>query len=197
MINWTLLRKKFGLNKASEKFEELALYYVQDVYPNYNWEPTPPKGDGNRDIQIKSSDNNEYDVWAEAKYRNSQEKDINSKRSLERKDIDSTILSGLIYGRVRLIIFISNARLPNTVMNRAILGARIRGIEVTAALAEQLENWLIEHPNIYKIIFDEELMVSKERTDSPVISFKSAMFYDPVSTDFLPLNKKKNSLLEN
>ena len=157
MIDWTKLRTKFGLQKAYEKFEQLALMYVSDVYPQYEWEATPQKGDGNRDIQLIQKKDMGYDIWAEAKYRNSSKKQKDELRALERKDIDSTILSGLLHGKVRLIIFISNARLPNKVMDRAMLGARIRGIEVTAVLSTQLENWQKKKPERYQKIFEEEL----------------------------------------
>ena len=189
MIDWTKLRTKFGLQKAYEKFEQLALMYVSDVYPQYEWEATPQKGDGNRDIQLIQKKDMGYDIWAEAKYRNSSKKQKDELRALERKDIDSTILSGLLHGKVRLIIFISNARLPNKVMDRAMLGARIRGIEVTAVLSTQLENWLIKKPERYQKIFEEELHA--DPAEIIMYDVESASIFDPVSVDFNPLNKKQ------
>lgn len=64
MIDWTILRKKFGLKIAYEKFEKLALLYVENQYPEYEWEQTDLKGDGNRDIHLKNPDDYGYDIWA-------------------------------------------------------------------------------------------------------------------------------------
>lgn len=190
MIDWTKLRTKFGLEIAAQKFEELALFYVQDVYSQYTWIKTSKKGDGNRDVQLCPTEHLDHDIWAEAKYRNSSKKELSDLRSLERKDLDSTILSGLIHGRVKMIIFISNAKLPNTVMDRAMLGATIRGIKVTAALSQQLENWLIHHPEKYEYLFEEKLIYKLDTNE--YYDVESANIYDPVSTDFNPLYKKKN-----
>lgn len=193
MIEWIKLKEKFGLKTASKKFEELALMYVEDVYPQYEWEATPLKGDGNRDVQLVPKDEIDYDIWAEAKFRNSGKKQDENLRSLERKDLDSTVLSGLICGHVRMIIFISNAKLPSSVMNRAMLGAKIRGIDVTAVLSPQLENWLIKNPEKYKIIFEEDLC--PDIAERILYDIESANIYDPISTDFNPLNKKKDFLI--
>ncbi len=193
MIDWTKLRTKFGLKKAFEKFEELALLYVQDVYSQYTWIKTSVTGDGNRDVQLSPKEELGYDIWAEAKYRNSSKKEISELRALERKDLDSTVLSGLIHGQVKMIIFISNARLPTTVMDRAMLGARIRGIKVTAALSKQLEAWLIQNTDKYQKIFEEEL-IFKTYIDKQY-AVESISIYDPISTDFNPLNKKKSFLV--
>lgn len=190
MIDWTKLRTKFGLDIAAQKFEELALMYVQDVYSQYKWIKTSKKGDGNRDVQLSPTETLDYDIWAEAKYRNSSKKNLSDLRALERKDLDSTILSGLIHGRVKMIIFISNAKLPNSVMDRAMLGATIRGIKVTAALSEQLENWLIVHPEKYRELFEEDLIYKSDTNKH--YNVESANIYDPISTDFNPLYKKRD-----
>lgn len=189
MIDWTLLRRKFGQQKAADKFEKLAFRYVEDVYPDFNWLPTPRQGDGNRDARVALD--GEYEIWEEAKYRNGVQGPTHKRdRSLERKDIDSTILSGLIHGKVRLIIFVSNAEMPDTVMSRAMLGARIRGIEVTCALSSQLENWLRRHKSVYEAIFESQFPA--ESTSPVVWDFQTAIFYDLLSTDFAPLQQKKN-----
>lgn len=189
MIDWTLLRQKFGLQEAANKFEKLAFLYVQDVYPDFKWLPTPRQGDGNRDARVALD--GEYEIWEEAKYRNSVQGSTHKRdRALERKDIDSTILSGLIYGKVRLIIFVSNAEMPSTVMSRAMLGARIRGIEVTCTLAAQLESWLRQHKSVYETIFESPF--PEEYLPSVIRDFQMARFYDLLSTDFSPLHQKKD-----
>lgn len=189
MIDWTLLRSKFGPDKAAQKFEDLAFLYVKNIYPDFVWLPTPPKGDGNRDARVALD--GEYEIWEEAKYRNSVRGPTHKKdRNLEKKDIDSTILSGLIYGKVRLIIFVSNAKMPSEVMSRAMLGAKIRGIEVTCALAAQLESWLAQHRPIYETIFGSPF--PEGNLPSPIRDFQKAQFYDLFSTDFSPLQQKKS-----
>lgn len=189
MIDWTLLRRKFGSELASRKFEKLAFQYVKDCYPDYTWIPTPPKNDGNRDAYVALD--GEYEIREEAKYRNSVKESTHTKdRDLERKDIDSTILSGLIYGKVRLIIFVSNAKMPSSVMSRAMLGAKIRGIEVTCAMADQLESWLVQNQSVYTTIFEDPFPA--DSSVSSIIRFQKAQFYDLLSTDFLFLQQKKS-----
>ncbi len=189
MIDWTLLRSKFGRKGSAERFEKLALQYVQELYPELSWEPTPPIGDGNRDGYAATD--GEYEIWEEAKYRNGIKKAPDkTDRALERKDVDSAVLSGLIYGKVRLIIFVTNAPMPSEVMMRSMLGARIRGIEVTCVLAAQLEKWLSENKKIYREIFEEPF--PRKRLGVPTSSFIKAQLYDPLSTDFSPLRRRKD-----
>ncbi len=189
MVDWTLLRTKFGRKESAKRFEALALKYVKALYPELTWTPTPPSGDGNRDGY--AAVDGEYEIWEEAKYRNGIKKASDKKdRALERKDVDSAVLSGLIYGKVRLIIFVTNAPLPSEVMMRSMLGARIRGIEVSCVLAPQLEKWLSQNKKIYRAIFGEPF--PKRKLDKPQTSFMQAQIYDPLSTDFSPLQKRKS-----
>jgi len=179
MIDWTLLPKKFGHEKKSKKFEKLALLYAKDVYEEYDWQPTMSSHDGNKDIYL--GEGVESDAWWEAKYK---EKD-----ALRRQDLDPTVLSGLIQGNVRLIIFISNAHLPEKLLSRSILGAKIRGIEVSCVLRKQLESWLFHHPEHYKNIFEEDLPVCD--IDSSIVEIYEASFYEIISKDFNPFAVKK------
>ena len=89
MINWKLLYDKFGRLNAAKKFEDLALDYVCDVYNEYTWKPTQRTRDGNRDFHNLEEDL--LKIWGEAKYKK-------DSISLTRKDLDPTILSGLIDG---------------------------------------------------------------------------------------------------
>lgn len=72
-IDWEYLMLNFGNQIATEKFEKLALYYVQDIYSDYNWVPTQRTHDGNKDIHLKEYESTENDTlgdkWAEAKYK--------------------------------------------------------------------------------------------------------------------------------
>ena len=95
MINWKLLYDKFGRLNAAKKFEDLALDYVCDVYNEYTWKPTQRTRDGNRDFHNLEEDL--LKIWGEAKYKK-------DSISLTRKDLDPTILSGLIDGHVELSV---------------------------------------------------------------------------------------------
>lgn len=156
-INWELLMLKFGVQKATEKFEQLALTYVQTVYSEYNWVSTQRTHDNNRDIHLKEYEleqNPDFlDRWAEAKYKK-------RATSLKKKDLDPTILSGLIHGKVELIIFITNGNVPLSLLSRNYLGANLKNIEIRYVFGRQLENWLIQYPDVYYSIFEETLDTS-------------------------------------
>lgn len=188
MIDWTILRSKFGAVEAAKRFEELALRYVQDIYPDLTWTPTDRVGDGNRDGYAALD--GEEEIWEEAKYRNGVKGDSHKKdRALERKDVDSAVLSGLLYGKVRLIIFVTNARVPDEVLTRSALGAHIRGIEISCVLAPQLEQWLRVHKKVYSDIFEEPLCCKGK--DSAEISVNHIGLYDLKSVDFSPLKRRR------
>jgi len=184
MIDWGLLPKKFGAEKESKRFEKLALLYAKDVYKGYDWQTTNSSHDGNKDIYL--GEGVESDIWWEAKYK---EKD-----ALRRQDLDPTVLSGLIQGNVRLIIFISNAHLPEKLLSRSILGARIRGIEVSCVLQRQLEGWLFHHPEHYKTIFEEDLPPCD--IDNSIVEIYEAAFYEILSKDFNPFAVKRELFVD-
>ena len=179
MIDWSILSKKYGKAGAGEKFEKLALYYVQDVYSEYTWIATDKIGDNNRDAHL--GEGVEYDIWEEAKYKGKNYK-------IRRQDLDTTILSGIINGRVRMIIFVSNALIPEQLYDRVYITSKMKGIEVTFALESQLESWLILNPDVYKDIFDEEIHETSKK--EMIHEIRKIYIYDTSTTDFsiLPTN---------
>lgn len=190
MIDWTYLIAKYGTAETPHKFEEIALAYVRDTYPQYSWYPTGKTRDGNKDAQRKEvffGEDNSFDVWEEAKFKGTD-------RSLRRQDIDPTILSGLIQGNVRLIVFVTNSRVPNELIDRAIIGARIKGMKVSCVLSDQLESWLVLHPDIYEYYWDNH-PVSELETDK-IVSFQSATFFDMISNDFSAFSVRKTMLTD-
>ena len=151
MINWKLLYDKFGRLNAAKKFEDLALDYVCDVYNEYTWKPTQRTRDGNRDFHNLEEDL--LKIWGEAKYKK-------DSISLTRKDLDPTILSGLIDGHVELIIFVTNGKIPEELISRMTLRANMKGIKLSFVTGKQLSDWLVLNPEKYKIYFGEELEIT-------------------------------------
>lgn len=185
IINWKYLIDKYGEAEAPHKFESIALEYVKDVYPQYSWYPTARTRDGNKDAQRKEvffGEDDSFDVWEEAKYKSAD-------RSLRRQDIDPTILSGLIQGNVRLIVFVSNAPIPDKLIDRAVIGARIKGIRVSCVLAAQLESWLVTHPKIYREYWNQSFQTRQKNLR--IISIQNAVFYDMISNDFHSFNTRQ------
>jgi len=175
LLDWEILYKKFGRNLSAQKFEALALDYVESIYPEYDWIPTNKTWDGNKDFQLANFDI--FDMWGEAKYKK-------KSSSLSKKDIDPTILSGLIQGNVKLIIFVSNGKIPKSILERTLIGARIKKIEISYVLAHQLESWLFLNPDRFRKYFEiDPIIISTE----PVVEIKSITIYDIYSTDFNPL----------
>lgn len=176
MINWELLYSKFGKKKSAEKFEDLALDYVRDIYSEYTWEPTKRTRDGNRDFH--NLEDKLLNIWGEAKYKK-------DSISLTRKDLDPTILSGLIDGTVALIIFVTNGKIPEPLITRMTLGANMKGIKISFVTGNQLSDWLMLNPFKFKLYFEEELQ-EKEFSSKQLVEFKKVFFYEPISLDFKP-----------
>ncbi len=183
MINWEILHNKFGQRKAAEKFEALALEYVSKVYSEYEWMQTKKTRDGNRDFH--NLENELLSAWGEAKYKK-------DSISLSRKDLDPTILSGLIDGKVNLIIFVTNGKIPESLITRMVLGAKMKGIKVSFVMGEQLSDWLLLNPDRYEAYFEEEI-ISKELCNESLLEFQKISFYEPISLDFSP-NSGKTSM---
>lgn len=182
MIDWEILYKKFGRNKSAEKFEDMALEYVRKCYSEYTWEPTGRTRDGNRDFH--NLEDNLLNIWGEAKYKKNY-------TSLTRKDLDPTILSGLIDGKVKLIIFVTNGHIPDSLIERMYLGAKMKGIKLSFVLEAQLSNWLTLNSERYFHYFDEEIdssIISNEQ----IIEIRKVSFFEPISLDFKPNYRKIN-----
>lgn len=176
MVNWELLYKKYGQKKAGEKFEDMALEYVRDTYSEYTWKPTGRTRDGNRDFH--NLEDKLLNIWGEAKYKK-------DSISLTRKDLDPTILSGLIDGSVELIIFVTNGKIPDSLITRMTLGANMKGFKISFVTGKQLSDWLVLNESKYEIYFGEKLENMEINTE-PLIDFRKVSFYEPISLDFKP-----------
>lgn len=151
MIDWEKLYNKKGKNNklVGSFFEELALTYLSSTYKQYSWKATKSSWDGNRDFTTLILDN----IWGEAKYK----KDSSA---LRRQDVDPTMLSGFLDGKVKLVFMITNGTIPQTINDRMNEIGRRCGFKVVGITQTQLEYWLIIHPKEYKHFFDEDLCVS-------------------------------------
>lgn len=148
MLNW---EKIYELNeknnkKAGTAFEQLVLKYLSSVYRKYSWENTQSSWDNNRDFISLILDN----IWGEAKYKK-------NSSSLGKKDVDPTMISGFLDGKIELVFIITNGQIPHTIRNRINKTGKKCGFTVVCVTQTQLEYWLIAHPEQYKIFFNESL----------------------------------------
>ena len=137
MLDWKKLYNKKGKNNklVGSFFEELALTYLSSTYKQYSWKATQSSWDGNRDFTTLILDN----IWGEAKYK----KDSSA---LRRQDVDPTMLSGFLDGKVKLVFIITNGTIPQTINTRMNEIGRRCGFKVVGITQTQLEYWLIMHP---------------------------------------------------
>lgn len=148
MLDW---KRIYLLNDENNKragtvFEKLVLNYLSSVYRRYSWENTKNSWDNNRDFISLILDN----IWGEAKYK----KDSSS---LGKKDIDPTMMSGFLNGRVELVFIITNGQIPSTINTRINEIGKKCGFTVVCITQIQLEYWLIAHPKQYLDFFGEPL----------------------------------------
>lgn len=143
-IEWEKIYNICGKNNqlSGMKFEEIVLEYLQKYYPKYQWENTQPSWDNNRDFISLILDN----IWAEAKYK----KDCSA---LEKRDIDLTMMSGLLNGNVEVIIFITNGYFPQTIMERIKQANNMHFFNIICITRKQLEYWLMLYPDRYTHYF--------------------------------------------
>lgn len=174
-IDWS---KIYTLNesnngKAGKAFEKLALEYLKETFSDFNWLPTKASWDNNLDIFHTYKDG--YENWAEAKYRKDSD-------NVGKKDLDPTILSGLIKEKIRLILYITNGTIAPHNLNRITYGARIKNISVSCINRSQLESWLYENPDKYETFFGEPLPEAAHPRE--YVNIKDIAFYAVNSLDF-------------
>lgn len=184
-INWERLYKIHGKNnkKVGTEFEKIVLEYLQSAYPQYTWKDTKSSWDNNRDFIVMLLEN----IWAEAKYK----KDCTA---LKKEDIDPTIVSGTLDGNVRMIFFITNGYVPQTILKRIEKASNIHSLNIICITRTQLEYWLILNPKRYKHYFKQELPTYCE-LDSAIL-IKSIEFIDQTLPNTNLLNDQPE-LLEN
>lgn len=148
MLNWGKIYELNDNNnkKAGTAFEKLVLKYLSCVYSKYSWKNTQSSWDNNRDFISLILDN----IWGEAKYK----KDSSS---LGKNDVDPTMVSGFLNGKIELVFIITNGQIPHTINTRINETGKKCGFTVVCITQIQLEYWLIAHPEQYKTFFRETL----------------------------------------
>ena len=154
-INWE------DLKDGHRSFEDLANEYVKAKWTDIDWHPTKKTRDGNRDGEaliyvFQGNKKEETHWWMEAKY--------SLKRTrLSRYRMDPTIVSALIDGKVKRVIFVSNTEISAKDMNdiRIALINGIRCNEVTFCSRLELEYWISLNPNVYRTYFKQTIPFEK------------------------------------
>lgn len=151
-------------------FEELANeFVVKEIGFNSNWKPTQLTRDGNKDgfailcCYSPISGIREEQIWMEAKYSTTQ-------KTLSRYKLDSTIVSAIIEGNVKEIIFITNVEIDISVeqkIRKALINALNYKTNNVAFYSKwALEKWLILNPQIYSKYFNIKLNNVIHRLDA-------------------------------
>lgn len=153
-INWERIYRLNNENNkhAGTAFEKLVLDYLKSTWPQFAWEGTQSSWDDNRDFVSLVLDN----IWAEAKYKK-------DSTALRKQDIDPTVVSGTLEGGIRVIFFITNGYVPETILKRISKACNTYALNIICISKTQLEYWLILHPAYYEYHFKEKLLLNDQK----------------------------------
>ena len=146
----------------SSQFEQIAYLYAKNNYKDYEWIPTQRTHDGNRDGEFQDklrSLDIIYKGWYEAKY----SKDPSS--SIHKSHMDSTLVSGILDGKVIFILFITNARIINDFKLRATAILNPYKIKVHFVERDELEAWLNTMSEIREFYFSGDASIVNTEYD--------------------------------
>ena len=104
------------------------------------------------------------------------------RQPLKRQDIDSTFVSGLINGKLRVIVFITNTTIPHTITDRVNQFSFHYNVAVIFISKTQLEYWLYNHEDIYKEFFKRQLS-SADKETIPAVSIEFVSFLNQKNED--------------
>lgn len=170
-------------------FERLALTFAKSQFKNPSWKKTNETRDGNKDaiayvFGYKSHEMEQAQWWMEAKY--STEQTI-----VTRYRLDATIVSAILQGNVKKIIFITNIAIrAKTIIDiRNALTKATSCQDVVFCTKPILENWLCGNSLIYQEFFPplaigdilkrtESLYLTQEIAFYP-LSSNSIVFAEP------------------
>jgi hypothetical protein len=146
----------------SSQFEQIACSYAENIYKDYKWIPTQKTRDGNKDGEFQSklqSLDIMYKGWYEAKY----SKDPSS--NIPKSHMDSTLVSGILDGKVMFILFITNARIINDFKLRATAILKPYKIKAHFVEKEELEAWLNTMPEVRDLYFSGDVSSAYTEND--------------------------------
>lgn len=158
---------------TSRAFEILAKKYLEQKYPEFTWDLTPPSGDGNKDILCTYRVlNQEHEYWAEAKFTKSQ-----SPHTLLKGQLDPTLVSALLSPKQVSICFISNNEITENYYYRLNDFRMKTNIGIELVLKDEFEEWLLNNPQFLK---DNNIQVLKIEEKHGIVKFniKSAIITD-------------------
>ena len=158
---------------TSRAFEILAKKYLEQKYPEFTWNLTPPSGDGNKDILCTYRVlNQEHEYWAEAKFTKSQ-----STHTLLKGQLDPTLVSALLSPKQVSICFISNNEITENYYYRLNDFRMKTNIGIELFLKDEFEEWLLNNPQFLK---DNDIQVLKIEEKQGIVKFniKSAIITD-------------------
>lgn len=173
-------------------FEEIACAYANDVYDKYTWIPTGKSWDGNKDAffsdKIKSI-NYLYKGWCEAKYTQ------NPQSSIPKSHMDSTLVSGILDGKVIFILFITNGKITTDFIQRATAILKPHKIDIRFVEGTVLTNWINNNDRIRDKYFGNiiwyESSPSLELEVKDVCIFNAIMSAPSLITPILKLKVDK------
>lgn len=177
-------------------FEEIACAYAKDVYDKYTWIPTGKSWDGNKDAFFSDkieSINYLYKGWCEAKYTQ------NPQSSIPKSHMDSTLVSGILDGKVIFILFVTNGKITTDFIQRATAILKPHNIDIKFVEGAVLTNWIKNNDTIRdkyfgNIIWDESLQ-SLELEVKDVCIFDAIMSAPSLVTPILKLKVDKEYFL--
>ncbi len=173
-------------------FEEIACAYAKDVYDKYTWIPTGKSWDGNKDAFFSDkieSINYLYKGWCEAKYTQ------NPQSSIPKSHMDSTLVSGILDGKVIFILFITNGKITTDFVQRATAILKPHNIDIKFVEGAVLTSWIKNNDKIRdkyfgNIIWDESLQLL-ELEVKDVCIFDAIMSAPSLVTPVLKLKVNK------
>lgn len=158
---------------TSRSFEKLAQKYLEQKYPEFVWNITPPSGDGNKDILCTYKVlNQEYEYWAEAKFTKGQ-----APHSLLKGQLDPTLVSALLSPKQISICFISNNEITENYYYRLNDFKLKTNIGIDLVLKNEFEEWLLNNPQ-YLDEYNIKLCVIDEKQEHINFAITSATITD-------------------
>lgn len=156
-------------------FEEIACAYAKDVYDKYTWIPTGKSWDGNKDAFFSDkieSINYLYKGWCEAKYTK------NPQSSIPKSHMDSTLVSGILDGKVIFILFITNGKITTDFIQRATAILKPHNIDIKFVEGAVLTNWIKNNNIIRDKYFGN--MIWNESFQSLELEVKDVCIFDAI-----------------